>query len=190
MSDFNNTEELLYPAMPKGKVVYETKVLASKPTPKSKPEPRPKRLVPNYICYPSAFPNYDPATGKGCPRPLPKCRVCGDILFPKDNHVCPGFTPKFVEHDDVWEQKQEAKRKEITESNRTRFKKCSACHEIIHDHDDACWHDEHCHADSPRGRHWYTDHDPIVGDNDGHECYEDEPEDDYCEGSDDGYDCD
>jgi hypothetical protein len=37
------------------------------------------------------------------------------------------------------------------------------------------------------GRHWYTDYDPIVGDNDGHECYEDEPEDDYCEGDDDGY---
>lgn len=185
-----DTEELLYPAIPKGKLVYETKVVASKPKAEAKAKPRPDRPVPNYICYPSAFPNYDPRTGKGAPSPLPKCRVCEGTLHPQGNHVCDGFTPKFVEHDEVWEQKQEAKRKEITESNRTRFKKCSACHEIIRDHDDACWHEERCHADSPRGRHWYTDHDPIVGDNDGHECYEDYVEPDYCEGDDDGYDCD
>ena len=43
-----------------------------------------------------------------------------------------------------------------------------------------------CHADATGIRTT----DPIVGDNDGHECYEDEPEDDYCEGDDDGYDCD
>lgn len=61
---------------------------------------------------------------------------------------------------------------------------------MIRDGDDARWHDEHCCADMPRGRHWHTDYDPIVGDNDGHECYEDEPEDDFCEGDDDGYDCD
>ncbi|MGD0181740.1 MAG: hypothetical protein ABSC15_18170 [Terriglobales bacterium] len=179
----SNNEHMLYPSLPKGRLVYETKVVASKPKPKATPKPR--GPAPNIICYATtAFKDWKPGMK------LPKCRVCGDILFPKDNHVCPGFTPKFVEHDEVWEQKQEAKRKEITESNRTRFKKCSACHEIIHDHDDACWHEEHCHADSPRGRHWYTNHDPIVGDNDGHECYEDYVEPDYCEGSDDGYDCD
>jgi len=64
------------------------------------------------------------------------------------------------------------------------------CDQVIHDEDEARWHDEHCCEDMPRGRHCYTDYDPIVGDNDGHECYEDEPEDDYCEGDDDGYDCD
>jgi hypothetical protein len=141
--------------------------------------------VPNRIAYKdTAFRDWKPGMR------VPPCHVCGGLLFPEENHVCSGFVPKYVEHDDAWHERQEAKREEITESNRTRFKKCSACHEIIDDHDDVCWHEEHCHADSPRGRHWYTDHDPIVGDNDGHECYEDYVEPDYCEGSDDGYDCD
>jgi hypothetical protein len=185
-----DTEELLYPAIPKGKLVYETKVVASKPKAEAKAKPRPDRPVPNYICYPSAFPNYDPRTGKGAPSPLPKCRVCEGTLHPQENHVCGGFTPKFIDHDEAWQQKQDAKRAEIRESNYNRPKKCIGCDQVIHDEDEARWHDEHCCEDMPRGKHWYTDYDPIVGDNDGHECYEDEPEDDYCEGDDDGYDCD
>jgi hypothetical protein len=187
--NFNDTEEL-YPMMPKGKLVYETKVVTR---PKAKPEATPKperRPVPNYICYPSAFPNYDPRTGKGAPRPLPTCHVCEGTLFPEENHVCSGFKPKFIEHDEAWEQKQDAKRRKIRASNQDRPKKCIVCHEVIRDLDEARRHEEFCCQDLPRGKHWYTDYDPIVGDNDGHECYEDYIEPDYCEGDDDGYDCD
>jgi hypothetical protein len=140
--------------------------------------------VPNRICYATtAFLKWKPGDR------IPKCRVCEGLLHPNDNHVCPGFTPKFVDHDEAWHQNQDSKRAEIKESNRNRPKKCSGCHEIIRDEDDARYHDEYCEI-VPGGRRWYTDDDPIVGDNDGHECYEDYVEPDYCEGSDDGYDCD
>src|ERR1039458_2501088 len=183
MSDFNNTEEL-YPAMPKGKLVYETKVVASKPKATPKPDPRPHRPVPNCICYANtAFLNWKPGDR------IPKCRVCEGLLHPEENHVCSGFVPKFIDHDNAWHQKQDAKRKEIQESNRNRPKKCAACHQVIRDEDDARYHDEYCEI-APGGRRSYTDYDPIVGDNDGHECYEDYIEPDYCEGDDDGYDCD
>lgn len=131
------------------------------------------------------------ANGKG---KIPTCRRCGDAVlhWNEPAHVCEGFKPKFVEHDDAWHEKQEARRAEIRASNQDRPKKCIVCHEVIRDYDDACYHEEHCcfANDLLRGRYWYTDYDPIVGDNDGHECYEDEPEEDYCEGDDDGYDCD
>ena len=146
--------------------------------------------VPNRICYAeTAFKNWKPGMR------IPPCKVCGDLLHPEENHVCSGFKPKYVEHDQDWQDRQDAKREEIRESNYNRPKKCLGCHQVIEGEgddglDNARWHDEHCCADMPRGCHWYTDYDPIVGDNDGHECYEDEPEDDYCEGDDDGYDCD
>jgi hypothetical protein len=151
---------------------------------------RAARPVPNYICYPDAFRGRVDERGNWLGGKVPKCRVCGYRLDPKDNHVCPGFTPKYVDHDDARHERQEAKQEEIRKSNQDRPVKCIGCHQVIRDGDDARRHDEHCCADMPRGRHWYTDYDPIVGDNDGHECYEDEPEEDYCEGNDDGYDCD
>src|SRR5580704_4877120 len=78
--------------------------------------------VPNRIAYKdTAFRDWKPGMR------VPPCHVCGGLLFPEENHVCSGFVPKYVEHDDAWHERQEAKREEITESNRTRFKKCSAC---------------------------------------------------------------
>lgn len=140
--------------------------------------------VPNRICYANtAFTNWKPGMR------VPPCRVCGGLLFPEENHECPGFTPKYVEHDDEWFEREEAKREAIRESNRNRPPKCAACHQVIRDEDDARYHDEYCEVE-PGERRWYTDYDPIVGDNDGHECNEDEPQEDYCEGDDDGYDCD
>lgn len=150
--------------------------------------------VPNWRCYPTAFRvgmdvdergNWLPDANR-TPR---KCRVCESVLHKDENHVCSGFVPKYVEHDDAWHERQDAKREAIRESNRNRPPKCAACHQVIRDADDARYHDEYCHVE-PGERRWYTDYDPIVGDNDGHECNEDEPEEDYCEGDDDGYDCD
>jgi hypothetical protein len=199
------TEQVL-PMRTKGRIIYESKpkpvVSGAEPSQKQQQNQTRARgtivkgdrpLPPNWKCYPEAFKGRIDDKGSWLPcvsRRLPKCRVCDGTLHKNENHECEGFKPKFVERDEAWQQKQDAKRAEIRESNYSRPIKCAACHKVIHDQDDACWHEEHCHADSPRGRHWYTDLDPIVGDNDGHECYEDYVEPDYCEGSDDGYDCD
>lgn len=198
------TEQVL-PMRTKGRIIYETKpnLVVSGAEPSQKQQQNQTRakgrivkddrpLPPNWKCYPTVFvvgKNID-EHGNWLGGRLPRCKVCEGSLLPKENHVCDGFKPKYVEHDDAWHERQEAKRREIRESNYNRPKKCIGCDQVIHDEDEARWHDEHCCEDMPRGRHWYTDYDPIVGDNDGHECYEDEPEDDYCEGEDDGYDCD
>lgn len=186
MSNYQD-EDLIYPMMPKGKLVYETKVVATKPEPKQqqsqKQKPRPP--APNWKCYPMIFKigvNID-HNGNWLGGKLPTCRVCEGLLPPKDNHVCSGFKPKYVENTPEREERWEEKRKLIRESNWNRPKKCIVCHEVMPDLDAANWHEEHCcfANDLPRGKHWYTDYDPIVGDNDGHECYEDEPEEDWCE---------
>jgi len=148
---------------------------------------RDSRPVPNYICYPAAFPNFDPKTGKGAPTPLPTCHVCGDKLPPMENHKCEGFTPKYIEHDDAWKEKQEALREAIRESRkneRQRYPTCSVCGEEIEDFEAGQWHWD-AHEGRPRRVHQAVDSEPD-GDLDG---YDDEPEDDYCD-HDDGYDCD
>jgi hypothetical protein len=75
---------------------------------------RKARPVPNYICYPEAFKDRVDERGnwKG-PGRLPRCRVCENILDPKDNHVCPGFTPKYVEHDEEFEERWESRHEEM-----------------------------------------------------------------------------
>jgi hypothetical protein len=47
---------------------------------------RAERPVPNYVCYPEAFKDYDPKTGrwKGGSRRVPKCRVCECNLQPNE----------------------------------------------------------------------------------------------------------
>ena len=62
--------------------------------------------VPNYKCYPDAFKQCDPKTGHWTGGRLPKCQVCGDTLQPTENHTCPGFQPKYVEHDEAWHERQ------------------------------------------------------------------------------------
>jgi hypothetical protein len=112
---------------------------------------KPPRPVPNYICYSFVFPNYDPKTGKGAPRPLPKCKPCGGVIHPQEHHVCPGFQPMFPTTDpEERRAKWEEQREMIREAKRNGL---------------------------------FFD-----------ECSEDEPEEDwdegdYCEGDDDGWEC-
>ena len=151
-------------------------------------EARANAPVPNYICYAWLFPNFDPKTGKGAPKPVPKCPKCEGTIFPMEHHDCPGFTPKYVEHTPEWKEKQEARREEIRESRRAerqRYPTCSVCGEEIEDFEAGQWHWED-HEGKPERERYALDgeHD---GDLDG---YDDEPEEDYCEGDDDGYDCD
>ena|SRR5215472_789852 len=145
--------------------------------------------VPNYICYPAAFPNFDPTTGRGAPSPLPKCHVCGGTLFPTENHKCQGWVPKYEVFTDERKDRLEQRRDEIREIKRDEMCQvpvCSVCGEEIHDY----WEDGQIHWDEHEGRpvkaHRAVDAEPD-GDLDG---YEDAPEEDYCEGDDDGYDCD
>jgi hypothetical protein len=133
---------------------------------------RAERGVPNYICYSFLFPNYDPQTGKGCPRPLPKCRVCEGILHPQENHKCEGFTPKYVEHDDEWRERQEAKREYAREMRREqRVEYRAARLEMI--------------REARENGELYGREDDGHEDDDGWEC-----EDDGVYGDDDGWDCD
>lgn len=174
----SNNEDMLYPALPKGRLFYETKVVASKPKPKATPKPR--GPVPNIICYATtAFKDWKPGMK------LPKCRVCEGILFPEENHECSGFVPKYVEHDADWHERQDAKLEEIRATkHQGKGIWCAGCDALIECHDDAIWHDEHC------GEGSVVDHHAVNGDEDDLSGYEDEPEEDWCDGDDDGYDCD
>jgi hypothetical protein len=133
---------------------------------------RRERPVPNYVCYSFLFPNYDRATGKGAPRPLPKCRVCEATLFPTENHKCEGFTPKYVEHDEEWHERQEAKRddaREMREERRQEIRESRM--EMI--------------REARLNGELYGREDDGHEDDDGWEC-----EDDGVYGDDDGWDCD
>jgi hypothetical protein len=58
---------------------------------------RAERPVPNYLCYPEAFKGRVDEHGNWLGGKVPKCRKCGGNLQPKENHVCPGFIPKYSE---------------------------------------------------------------------------------------------
>ena len=145
--------------------------------------------VPNWIAYKDIIfvvgKNVD-NNGNWLGGRLPRCKVCEDPLPPREHHVCSGFTPKYVEHDEEWKEKQEAKREEIRETRRLgRGVFCTECGDLLEDPEDAQWHAEDHGGKAQRNR-YAVDGEPD-GDLDG---YEDEPEEDYCEGDDDGYDCD
>jgi len=65
-----------------------------KAKPKPEPRQRPKRLPPNYICYPEAFKGRVDKHGNWLGGKLPRCRVCKGLLPPKENHVCSGYVPQ------------------------------------------------------------------------------------------------
>lgn len=115
---------------------------------------KPPRPVPNYICYAFLFPNYDPKTGKGCPRPLPKCRVCRvAVLHPQENHVCRGYKPMFAEHDAEWHERTEARREAIREAKREAddTPRCSECDLELPEYEDYLRHaEEHESRDGVR----------------------------------------
>ena len=126
-------------------------------------EARANAPVPNYICYATtAFKNWKPGDK------VPPCKKCGGLLHPGENHKCDGFQAKYYEYTPERKERWEAEREEIRDY----------------------WEDGQIHWDEHEGRpvkaHRVVDAEPD-GDLDG---YEDEPEEDYCEGDDDGYDCD
>jgi hypothetical protein len=137
--------------------------------------------VPNYICYATtAFKNWKPGDK------VPACIKCGGLLHRGENHKCEGFKPKFVERTEETKQRWEAKREEIRETRRMgRGVFCTECGDLLEDPEDAQWHAED-HGGKAQRNHYAVDGEPD-GDLDG---YDDEPEEDYCEGDDDGYDCD
>jgi hypothetical protein len=86
----------LYPMRPKGTIIPRPKPAV----PAAEEQPKPSRpvgtitkgekpLPPNRICYAEAFKDWRP--GKAVPR----CRRCDYLLHPNENHVCPGYTPKY-----------------------------------------------------------------------------------------------
>ena len=108
--------------------------------------------VPNYIAYGWLFPNYDPRTGAGAPRPLPKCRKCECTLQPKEHHdsnLCV-FTPKYVEHTPERKERWEGKREEIRESRLEEMREsrnthyCDHCGEELLHEEHAIEHAEDC----------------------------------------------
>lgn len=122
------------------------------------------------------------------PREPPILSVLGRYAIQWDEpaHVCEGYKPQFVDHTPERKERWEAEREETRESRRQlKAVTCSVCGEILECPEDAEWHWEQ-HEGKPEREHYAIDGEPD-GDLDG---YEDEPEEDYCEGHDDGYDCD
>jgi hypothetical protein len=144
--------------------------------------------VPNWKCYPEAFAGRVDEHGNWLPGVstyLPKCKVCGGTLHKNENHVCDGFVPKYEDFSPERLARLEQRRQDIHAARiRPKGIWCGGCDALIESEDDARWHDEHC------GEGSVVDHRAINGDEDDLSGYEDEPEDDYCEGDDDGYDCD
>ena len=152
--------------------------------------------VPNYICYSWLFPNFDPKTHRGAPSPLPKCVKCDGTIFPMEHHdaaTCV-FTPKYVEHTPERKEHSEARREEIRKANHEESRentvpRCSECGIELPEYEDFLAHAAEEHEGirvKPVRNYRAVDGEPD-GDLDG---YDDEPEEDYCEGDDDGYDCD
>jgi hypothetical protein len=151
---------------------------------------RAERPVPNIICYAeTAFKGWVPGMK------LPKCERCEGILFPNENHDCPvksgteEFQRKYVEHTPERRERWEARREEIRESRREgQGVFCSECNQLLDCPEDAEWHFED-HGGKPERNHCAIDGEPD-GDLDGYDDdltgYEDEPEEDHCEGDDDG----
>jgi hypothetical protein len=180
---------------PKGKVVYRSDVKnnpnvqaalawakAKAEESKKRAEVRANTLVVNWKCYPMVFvvgKNID-AQGNWLGGLLPKCRVCQALLPPREHHTCPGFVPKYVDHDAAWRDKQQARREAIRETRRLRVITCSVCGEVMEDESDGAWHAED-HGGRPLRENSNDEDDPSG--------YEDYVEGDYVEGDEDGYDC-
>lgn len=150
---------------------------------------RRERPVPNWIAYKDIVfkvgVNID-ENGFWKGGKLPKCRVCEGTLHPQENHKCEGFVPKFKERTREDHERFEALREEIRETRREMRKiVCSVCGDEMPEWEDGQWHWE-AHKGRPEREHYAIDGGPD-GDLDG---YDDEPEEDYCEGDDDGWDCD
>ena len=81
---------------------------------------KPPSPPPNWKCYPMIFvvgKNID-EHGNWKGGRLPRCRKCQGNLPPREHHVCEGFRPKYVEHDEEWHERMEQRREMIREAKR------------------------------------------------------------------------
>jgi hypothetical protein len=147
------------------KVVVEAKKVwvAEKNRLRTQRAERRERPVPNYLCYPDAFKLYDPKTGRWHGGKLPRCERCKAFLQPEENHKCEGFVPQYIDHDDEWRERADARRAEQREAIHNRWDEmreesleddreyqdefenrtteCDDCGEELHGLDDAQTHD-------------------------------------------------
>jgi hypothetical protein len=205
---------------PVGRIVYDSTRLVQHPAVrtakeserkteaerKARAERRASMPVPNWITYLNiAFfvgKNID-ANGNWLGGKLPPCRRCKVRLQPNENHVCEGYVPQYMEWTDERRAIAEARREAIHETLHgdapkpwddpdSRTVTCN-CGFESHDVEEAMFHEESCQAgwDNRRCHPLGDDYDDYCeGDDDGWECEEDYVEEDYCEGDDDGLDCD
>lgn len=172
---------VVLPAKPKGYLAVEAELILSEREERRQAEAqrRAARPVPNTVCYKETFADWKPGVR------VPRCNRCDAILHPTENHKCDGYKPKYEVWTDERKERAKARREAIRESRPERVIVCSVCGEEIPEPEDAeqHWND---HEGRPERERYALDGEPD-GDLDG---YEDEPEEDYCEGDDDGYDCD
>jgi hypothetical protein len=100
-------EEQILPMRTKGTVVPRPKVNVSGAEPgqqqNQSQNQRPKGVItkgtvplpPNRICYPDLYADWKKRVDAGGSRKLHHCKRCDGILHWEENHVCPGFIPKY-----------------------------------------------------------------------------------------------
>ena len=118
---------------PKGTVIYDS-TLTSNPLAiaatahqkqleaerRAAAEKRAAKPVPNRVCYAQLYEEWKARVAAGGSRKLPKCKRCDGIIRWEENHQCEGFKPKFVEHDQEWHERQDARREEIRKTKHHR----------------------------------------------------------------------
>jgi hypothetical protein len=148
---------------PKGKVVYSTpeqpEVLAAEKQQKQDREDRriaaierrENRVLLNKHTYAWLYEQYQARVAAGGTTKLPRCKRCEAVIhWEEPAHVCPGFTPKYVEHDDEWHERMEARRQAIREARLEDMREsrnshyCDDCGEELHDEEHAIAHAEDC----------------------------------------------
>jgi hypothetical protein len=114
-------------------------------------EARPERPLLNRDRYPNEYAKwlkwYPSGHGK-----QPKCWMCREatIFWDEPAHVCEGYKPMYVEHDQDWKDRWEAQREMIREAKRN-----------------GTFYDE-CAEDEPEEDDW-------EGDEDGRDCEDGDP---------------
>jgi hypothetical protein len=105
------------PEEPKGVLADEAKQLQKQRQERRIIEGRrPPRPLLNKQTYAELYEKWK-ASGS---RKLPVCRRCREAVIHWDEpaHVCEGFKPQFVEHDEAWHERMEARREAIREAKR------------------------------------------------------------------------
>ncbi len=168
------------PVKPKGYLAVEAdRILAEREERrKAAAIARAEREVPNTICYKEAFADWKPGDK------VPRCNRCDGLLHPGENHKCEGYKPKYEVWSDERKELAAARREATREARQPNRIVCSVCGDEIPEYEDAEWHWED-HEGRPE-----REHHAVNGDEDDLSGYEDYDDGDYCEGDDDGWDCD